>query len=588
MDVAELRLLVGRFVDPASLASCIRVSKLWYMTFLPVLYASIYYSDQEHDPNNPPEQALRRHAVDIRSLHISVGNAPSCYFARRWTENPCTNLELLYLKHSIHPHSSTAGPRYPVVAWDVTNTLLTTCPRLRAITLNLNEIPIPVLLMIRTNCKFLTDLRLHYVRLDEKGSEILLSICVALKTLETRSIEMVNPAKSFKTEWPRFPVMRELVLSFKPLPVPTLPGSRVVKPLTHENLLNWIQSCPLLESLTCRETSLNYSLDAATELCELMNKNYCPNLHKIDILSKRPTIATIPAGEIRQDWQLVFDKYPKLTTIAMPCYLWSQHSLIETQMLKKHFQSLEAVDLDFCAVKSWAIQQILTSCPNLLSFRTNMFDAQELVAEPNAYQHREIEYSQIPFEEWRKPLSPIPTRWVCTKLRVLSMAIVGAEAAWQIQIFAQLSRLKELQWVDFGYYRSPQANQNLTPSALQRNGPDFTLSAGMGLLCTWKKLLYLGVQGTDQRMELHDLRWMKKCWPNLMFLSSELNTFDRVRNATLIKSIKRECPRIELMGSSVNRPDMIHWMEFLRTRGANELRERFVNKVSTLTSHHRV
>lgn len=121
--------------------------------------------------------------------------------------------------------------------------------------------------------------------------------------------------------------------------------------------------------------------------------------------------------------------------------------------LERHFQMLEVLDVDQCGVKSWMIQEILTSCPNLVEFRGNRFDAFELVADRKAYESRRKAYrSPGNGEPTNLPMSSVPRPWVCTRLRVLSMGIVGVERDWQDQVSEILGQLKELQWADFGFY----------------------------------------------------------------------------------------------------------------------------------------
>lgn len=100
MDIPEIIIHVGRFLDHNSLASAVRVSKTWHQLLIPLLYHS-----PRGNRSMPSEAALARHAHHIRRLSLFLGineesdDDPVLYAGCRSVQ--CRNLVVLDLFYTL-------------------------------------------------------------------------------------------------------------------------------------------------------------------------------------------------------------------------------------------------------------------------------------------------------------------------------------------------------------------------------------------------------------------------------------------------------------------------------------------------------
>jgi len=106
--------------------------------------------------------------------------------------------------------------------------------------------------------------------------------------------------------------------------------------------------------------------------------------------------------------------------------------------------------------------------------------------------------------------------WVCIGLQSFKLGITSVRDGWDQQIFAQISKLKELKYLDV----SMQIRMGGGP--FEGRGLDFRLRSGLGLLETIKGLTSVKFDDyyqENQEVEKDDHAWILRHWPYLALVN---------------------------------------------------------------------
>ncbi|KAF9999583.1 hypothetical protein BGZ80_004387 [Entomortierella chlamydospora] len=171
--------------------------------------------------------------------------------------------------------------------------------------------------------------------------------------------------------------------------------------------------------------------------------------------------------------------------------------------------TLEQLDFKQCvAIKSKHIQLILTSCPNLKTFRALSGQDQQ-----NSFDPR-LDIRDLPIHSTKGP------QWACQGLLELQIGFTGFSEItndlpvqpYVDYIYDQLAVLTELQTL----YLGGELGAAFFPDDSRVWAFDFTLRSGIWKLGTLKQLKYLNVQRLKHnRIGKPEVEWVVRHWPHL-------------------------------------------------------------------------
>ena len=251
MEVYEIRSQVGAFLRQHDLASCVLVSRLWYETYIPSLFAKAVPAQYESawpsfrdklchledlEINNtiasPMPEDIKQHCRRLRRLELVRGPAGGHQLldllAGLFEQNPRLSRFNLSRYNNVNPNETEA----------IFRTLGENCPGLRE---------------VRIHSQILNDRTLNYV----------LDLAPKLRRLEW--IDNLTPVGSnWRTDWPEFPLLRELEVQAVNWDFPSV------------GLLKRCKRTPGLESLSWSLTQFrripHYSISPfLNHLCDLLD-----------------------------------------------------------------------------------------------------------------------------------------------------------------------------------------------------------------------------------------------------------------------------------------------------------------------------
>ncbi|KAG0361863.1 hypothetical protein BG005_007213 [Podila minutissima] len=215
-----------------------------------------------------------------------------------------------------------------------------------------------------------------------------------------------------------------------------------------------------------------------------------------------------------QQEELIFDmdatvarllpKMPRLRSLSLDgrTYGYECHTALVLAPTTRTSQIVE-LDLSGCFLaSSRMIQEILTTCTELVAFKGPLLGA----------------YSMV--EEASKHPSPVPAHlllepWVCRKLERFKISmddlgytdkhLASPGAASQI-FYSQLARLTRLRWV-----KLCENLEEMTTAYFFR----MSRAAGLEQLAGWTRVQELDIRGLGWLLEVEDVRWMVETWPEL-------------------------------------------------------------------------
>ncbi|KAF9939513.1 hypothetical protein BGZ65_010305 [Modicella reniformis] len=227
--------------------------------------------------------------------------------------------------------------------------------------------------------------------------------------------------------------------------------------------------------------------------------------------------------------------------------------------LRNHFRTILHLDLKQCQnVTSEMIQEVLSSCPQLVVFRGDRIEARHIVD--------------------GKP-------WVCSSLKELTVNIdfdfglasttttqgtpvaVDAETTEattaidstkesakplenngmdqvQRRVFKQLSVLHDIRTLNVGFEDNVESGVGAEGNSALHLGLDLRLRMGLDQLHCLKKITTLSFQGTLQTICVEDISWILVHWKSLESASGTFDSVDSQRNVQLIEILQKHGVRV--------------------------------------------
>ncbi|KAF9307194.1 hypothetical protein BGZ74_009900 [Mortierella antarctica] len=205
-------------------------------------------------------------------------------------------------------------------------------------------------------------------------------------------------------------------------------------------------------------------------------------------------------------------KMPRLRSLSLdgPTYGYECHTALVLAPATRTSQIVE-LDLNGCFLaSSRMIQEILTTCTELVAFKGPLLGAYSMVEE--ASKHPSPALVPLP--------APVPAHlllepWVCRKLERFKISmddlgytdkhLASPGAASQI-FYSQLARLTRLRWV-----KLCENLEEMTTAYFFR----MSRTAGLEQLAGWTRVQELDIRGLGWLLDVEDVRWMVETWPEL-------------------------------------------------------------------------
>ncbi|KAG0094165.1 hypothetical protein BGZ92_006389 [Podila epicladia] len=205
-------------------------------------------------------------------------------------------------------------------------------------------------------------------------------------------------------------------------------------------------------------------------------------------------------------------KMPRLRSLSLEGRTYAYECHTALVLAPTRTSQIVELDLSGCfRVSSRMIQEILTTCTELVAFKGPLLDAYSMVEEA----------SKHPSPATLVPLpAPAPAHlllepWVCRNLErfEISMDHLGwtdeylkSPGAASQMFYSQLARLTRLRWV-----RLHENLEEMTTTHFFR----MSCATGLEQLAGWTKIQELDIRGLGWLLEVEDVRWMVETWPEL-------------------------------------------------------------------------
>ncbi|KAF9585438.1 hypothetical protein BGW38_002396 [Lunasporangiospora selenospora] len=206
-----------------------------------------------------------------------------------------------------------------------------------------------------------------------------------------------------------------------------------------------------------------------------------------------------------------FKKLPPMKHFGMSERFFKPTRNEKLPFSQEHFHALVHIDLKWCGwARSTTVQELLSSCPNLQSFKAERLSG------------RDIEYGDP---------------WVCLRLEELWVAFIDVEVpslgSWTPRpgIYRQLQRLERLQIFD-QYMHLPEMSKEHSDRL------DFRLGFGLEHMAIHRRLRKLRTGTSRQELSVKDIKWMIQAWPELEEVEGILH-FKEAENTKLGRFLER-------------------------------------------------
>ncbi|KAK3827374.1 MAG: hypothetical protein J3R72DRAFT_457058, partial [Linnemannia gamsii] len=514
MDIPEIILLIGDSLPRCSLATCVRVCKLWHKLLAPLLYRTI---NSLYRPS-PSIEGMARHVEHIRNLILQLHEeAPlmedgiSVFLSHPIQCRGLHTLTILGVGHdNRHGKSSCEALillNQQLRYLDICNGDLTSQLSWR---------------VVFSQCSpFLQTLTLSGSRLSKKETAQLMELGRRLKSLDISDCHCVW--SEFTVE-PQFPMMTSLKIS------------GLFKRPAQE--LCWFVQCPQLRTLDWKIYRIIHDMFATgLEFRNLQSRPW-KQLQRLELTSNLSD---------SQLAQIMTACSPLREVSIMKSGFW----LRSLAALEKHSETLEGLRLyEGDGLRSWMCHWIAASFPKLGSLKVGRVFAHELVMGSRAEEARRSQLAKdtidddemlqkeiatgqhemvdvlneamVRFAAMRDVLGVRP--WVCLKLVHLTMCFAfpleQAMVDWDEQVFRQISKLDCLESLNLG--QSVIHDENT-------RGLQLKAQSGLILLAPLKKLVTLKFVGTHQNLDEQDLLWILNQWPSLREISGGLHEDKEIR-----------------------------------------------------------
>ena len=465
--IPEILACIAKFLTRGQAATCMRVCKAWTPEFERATWRSVEFSD---DPfpvfPQPSLELLKQNAHHIRRLDYTYSD----------DDDAAATALLLRCPHlqTVHFHDEGGDP------WDVFSQMIEHLPSLYKIELEGGDSTLVVpekFLKAMLTCPKLVVLETTGLMIYKQSEEYFRTIAPRMRRVATREDAYLVR----KSEWAAdilFPELRYLDLR---------------STVGLEDELEWIVRCPNLISLGWEVPDLPMPID---EFCSRVPVA-CPHLTCFELFLGMPDefIARI------------MDAIPRIEKFTVAKSDFGTKSIVA---LRRHFPTLKDFNIQYNVSRSSKmVQEILSSCPNLLSLCADEIYYEDLIKQP----------------------------WVCRDLRLLDVGIRTSDSrTQQKEIYKRLAGLKELEWLCIGGFELEIDGEHM----------DLTLAAGLDALKSLTKLETFngkGVLGPAIESKGYEcVGWMLENWTRLQTLEGHIRedhpASDKIRGALDERGIK--------------------------------------------------
>jgi len=457
MDLLEIRLNVGARLSNRDLASCVRVSKLWHQTFLPILYStSNFTADEEAWTSFQP------HLHYIRELTIYTEGTTADYDSLL---SHCRLLSTVQL--TFHGDEDEEGDEKD---WEQEERLfylqlLQQNQQLRQILLNGPLNPrsgAEVLATVALHCQRVVDLDLYRCSLTGDVLSKFLEIAPRLTKLDLcqcwpNRIQAGdfwdNDEEMSSSPLPEFSALRELIVIVGGL------GA-----LSWKNVVQLFANSPRLEMMSWYGFGPNDVDTFVSKLCSTLRGRLdqddghegsvegkwlhherpagsWPKLHSLGIMG----LSGIYRSHFSDDlFAELLECCPNnLKTLTVPEVTIGPQA---AEALQRHLGSLEVLHIP---TSSSLTQEILSTCTQLQEFRGGELYAHEVMdIQSSGFRDKPIVLPSFSSSLSPSTASSLPRPWVCHKIRVLDMTLVRMpEDDANRFVFERLAQLKYLRFL---------------------------------------------------------------------------------------------------------------------------------------------
>ncbi|KAK3810300.1 MAG: hypothetical protein J3Q66DRAFT_443816 [Benniella sp.] len=220
LDLPEVRSIVGQHLDRSDLARCLRVSKSWHASFVPLVWSTTTIREVSYGSGdkNPPLDAFLRHSHHIKHLDLTI-DAPQQYGL-----TPCPNL-LNFKVKIFRDDESESIEIIPIV--------IAQHEQLRRLLVVNKCLESPRVIWKPVHYYHnLSELDLEYMEIEPTGTTAFWDLCAQLESLRIEKVSIAEmPARTIT-----FDRLQHLDL-----------GLISQNPIEYQ--LDWITRCPNLTSL---------------------------------------------------------------------------------------------------------------------------------------------------------------------------------------------------------------------------------------------------------------------------------------------------------------------------------------------------
>ncbi|KAF8983701.1 hypothetical protein BGZ46_009749 [Entomortierella lignicola] len=446
LEISEILFKIGLYFKRPKLVNCLLVCRTWHKILLPYVWKTVIIVEETNGfrPRGPSSESLLRHLDLIVNLDL---------FCSQLDFNPTTFPNLRTLKLSQYYPKSNYGTE-----------LVTLCPSLTDVSVTvLNGKPTDTSFWrALSNLSGLKIIRIRYVGLFRDEMNAFWDVCSKVEEAHFDSMEFhggyLLPSNL------SFPRMRTITF------FPALGAGCA-------NQIKFLCQCPNLEEIQWLSSLDEHSIDAFANYIE---QGTWPRLERLRYKKiKSDAISKCFLDGIRQ-----------ITSLNVSD---SQFGPFSFDVLRRHFNTITRLLFVNCpSMTSSMIQEILSSCPNLVEFSGGYIMAKHIV-------------------EGRP--------WVCLSIKQLQVCIGFSESEQDLQflVFEQLSKLVRLETLGIG------TRDSYSEEEWKRQLLDLRLSSGLGQLSQLKHLKMIAIRNSKQAMEYEDIRWLISNWGWLDIVDGKLN-----------------------------------------------------------------
>ncbi|KAF9117881.1 hypothetical protein BGW39_001708 [Mortierella sp. 14UC] len=369
------------------------------------------------------------------------------------------------------------------------------CPRIQNLTLtNVTHLP-SYQLWEAVSATVKTPCRLSVTRMgstDKESVQAFWRACTLFEDLELLNFDLLRSSELSHFSFPRLKRLTQQLIPFY--------GDSI----GHAGHLTWMMRCPNLTFLDWRANSSRFP---DSRLVEAIRQGAWPKLDSFQLTGVTYS---------DEDSATLLRYFPPLSSFRLSSCGLSELSF--SQLQERHFSTLCILDMNGCTqFSSNMVLSVLSGCPLL----------------------EELSAHYVTVGDMRQ-LDPARRSWVCLGLKRLFVFVARDPNYLDSDklFIEQLSKLKQLEVLDFGTGPLSDLDGTLAKDLRSRGVPQLRLDSGLTGLAGLKSIVVVAFHGAVQSLGIKEIQWMKENWPELQELSGILS--ERPDTCTILKEMLRE------------------------------------------------